>query len=110
MAETVDLVVVGFLLGIVADADDGFFGGDHRAGLPGGDFKFSVAGGDYADDGLAVLESEMEGLCGDDGGDGVPLEIDVAGKVGFQQQRFGIGLDDGSGQSVAVFERNLIGF
>jgi hypothetical protein len=110
MAEALDLVVVGFLLGIIADANDGIFGSDNKAGFFCGDFKFAIGGGDGADDGLAILQGKMERLRGYDGSDGIPLETDVTRKLGFQQKGFGVGLDDGSGQTVAIFQSHLIGW
>ena len=99
MAEAVDLFVVSFLLGIVANADDDVLGGRDSAGFFGGDFKFAVAGGDDADNGLAVLKSKMERFRGNDGSDGVPLQADVACKIGLEQKSFRVGLDDSSGQA-----------
>jgi hypothetical protein len=37
------------------------------------------------------------------------LKVDIARIIGFQQERFGIGLNDGSGQPVAILQSNLIG-
>jgi hypothetical protein len=109
MAEAVDLVVVSLLLGIVAYTDDYLLCGDDWAGILGCDFKFAVSRGDGSDDGLAILEREMEGLGRDDGSHGFPLKGDVPCKFGLEQKSFRVGLDDGSGQAVAIFESHLIG-
>lgn len=109
MAEALDLIVVSLLLRIVANDLDGILGGHDGAGVLGGDFKFAVTGCDGADNGLAVFEGEMQSLRRHDGGDSVPLDVDVAGEIGLDQKSFCIGLDDGSGQPVAVFQSYLIG-
>jgi len=41
--------------------------------------------------------------------DSVPLERDVAGVIGVENEGAGIGLDDGSTQAVAILQRDLIG-
>src|SRR5271154_5903493 len=78
MAEAVDLIIVSLLLGVVADADDDVLGSGDRAGIFGSHFEFAVAGGYNANNGLAILKSEMERFCGNDRSDGVPLEANVA--------------------------------
>lgn len=109
MAEALDLIVVSFFFGIVADGNDSVFSGGDRAGFFGGDFKFAVGGGHRADNGLAILEGKVKSLGRNDGGDSVPLKSDVTCKIGFKQESLRVGLDDSSGQPVAIFQGYLIG-
>jgi hypothetical protein len=51
----------------------------------------------------------MERLRRNDGIDGVPLQRNVAGKIGLEKKSFSVGLDDRSGQAIAIFQGYLIG-
>ena len=86
---------------------DSFDVGDHARGL-GGDVESSIHGFDRADDHLPVAQTDVQRTRGGDGGDRVPLQGDLARGIGLHDQSLGVATKNGSSNSVAVGESDLI--
>ena len=96
------------LLGIISHRYHFRFGSLNGA-TRSGDFEFFVFGGDYADDGLAILERDVERFGGNDGHYGAPREFYVTGKFRLHFQFTFVSFNDGAAQSIAIFQSDLIG-
>ena len=101
--------LVGGFLGRIADDGDIRFRELDWAGSFGGDDDLISAGSNRADNGLAVLPSHGEIFRGLNTGDRGPVDGHFAGEFGLDDQSFAVGLDDGSGETVAVLKGDLIG-
>ena len=58
---------------------------------------------------LAIAQADMQRLSGSDLLDGRPFHRNLAGEFRLDQQRLVVRLLDGSGQTIAILQPNLIG-
>ena len=102
------LVVCG-LFGFTADQRHFLFGRFHGAPGLGGDFNFAIRSGDRADRRFPILQGDVQRLFALDLLNRVKLDGDISRRVGVQQQRLAVGLDDRARKAIAVLQSDLIG-
>src|SRR5579872_1828100 len=102
------LVLVSGLFGVVAHYGDIAGWGLNEAGFCG-NVELAIRRGNRTDSRLATFEAYVEILVGLDLLDSVKFEFDVTGGIGVNYQRLAVGLNDGSGQPITIFQGDLVG-
>ena len=101
--------VVRRLLRIVADQGHIVLGGFDRAAAFRGDLNLSICGRDRTHGRFSIFQGDMQFRVGLDVLNGVHFQRNVIGGISVEHQRLAVGFHDGPGQTIAIFERDLIG-